>query len=153
MTKNKGRPDRPTPELTDKQKMFCAEYIKDFNATRAATDAGYSAKTAKNIAHDTLTKVHVQDEIQRLMTKRSERVQIDADDVLRSILDIRDTCAKKLDITSRSGDVIGESLVDVNGAIKANELLGKHLKLFTDRVEVSGDITININGEVKEWGK
>ena len=148
MTKNKG----PT-KLTDKQKMFCAEYIIDFNATRAAIEAGYSEKTANVTSSQYLAKPSIQEEINRLMKKRSERVQIDADDVLRSILDIRDTCAKKLDITSRSGDVIGESLVDVNGAIKANELLGKHLNLFTDRVEVSGDITININGEVKEWGK
>ena len=32
--------------LTDKQRRFCEEYVIDWNATRAAIDAGYSGKTA-----------------------------------------------------------------------------------------------------------
>jgi phage terminase small subunit len=32
--------------LTDKQEMFCREYLIDLNATQAAIRAGYSAKTA-----------------------------------------------------------------------------------------------------------
>lgn len=30
--------------LTDKQEMFCREYLIDLNATQAAIRAGYSAK-------------------------------------------------------------------------------------------------------------
>lgn len=35
--------------LTDKQEMFCREYLIDLNATQAAIRAGYSAKTANRI--------------------------------------------------------------------------------------------------------
>ena len=42
-------------KLTDKQKIFCKEYIKDFNATRAAIAAGYSKKGARQTASDTYT--------------------------------------------------------------------------------------------------
>jgi len=33
-------------KLTEKQKRFVAEYIKDYNATQAAIRAGYSEQTA-----------------------------------------------------------------------------------------------------------
>ena len=32
--------------LTDRQEMFCREYLIDLNATQAAIRAGYSANTA-----------------------------------------------------------------------------------------------------------
>lgn len=35
--------------LTDKQEMFCREYLIDLNATQAAIRAGYSVKTANRI--------------------------------------------------------------------------------------------------------
>ena len=47
-------------KLTDKQIMFCKEYIKDFNATRAAEASGYSKKTARQIATENLTKPYIQ---------------------------------------------------------------------------------------------
>lgn len=37
--------------------------------------------------------------------------------------------------------------------VKALELLGKHLGMFTDKTEVSGDIHIELAGEIKEWSK
>jgi phage terminase small subunit len=43
-------------KLTDKQKRFCEEYLIDLNATQAAIRAGYSAKTAKSIGQENLTK-------------------------------------------------------------------------------------------------
>lgn len=47
-------------KLTEKEKNFCHEYVVDWNGSRAAREAGYSEKTAKEIAHATLTKVHIQ---------------------------------------------------------------------------------------------
>lgn len=38
-----------TEKLTPKQEKFCAEYIKDGNATQASLRAGYSKKTARAI--------------------------------------------------------------------------------------------------------
>lgn len=42
--------------LTEKQKRFCDEYLVDLNATQAAIRAGYSEKTAKQIAQQNLTR-------------------------------------------------------------------------------------------------
>jgi hypothetical protein len=51
-------------KLTDKERIFCHEYIIDWNGSRAAKVAGYSEKSAKEIAHATLTKVHNQQYIE-----------------------------------------------------------------------------------------
>lgn len=45
--------------LTPKQERFVAEYLVDLNATQAAIRAGYSAKTAKSIGQENLTKPDV----------------------------------------------------------------------------------------------
>lgn len=59
-------------ELTEKQKVFCREYIYDFNGTRAAIKAGYSEDSAKAIASENLTKPDVQAEIKRLQGNTAE---------------------------------------------------------------------------------
>lgn len=43
-------------KLTDKQRLFAEEYIKDSNATQAAIKAGYSPKSAHSIATENLQK-------------------------------------------------------------------------------------------------
>lgn len=53
-------------KLTDKQIAFCIEYIKDWNATRAAIAAGYSEKTARNIASENLAKPYIADYIEEI---------------------------------------------------------------------------------------
>jgi phage terminase small subunit len=55
-----------TDDLTDKRKMFCIEYLRDFNATQAAIRAGYSESSARQIASDLLSKHDIQDQIQSL---------------------------------------------------------------------------------------
>ena len=52
--------------LTEKEKIFCREYVYDWNATRAAKEAGYSKKTATEIGCENLTKPHIQTEIERV---------------------------------------------------------------------------------------
>ena len=109
--------------LTLKQEQFCREYIVDLNGTQAAIRAGYSEKTANEQAARLLTNVSVKEYVQSLMDKRSARVDITADYVLNGIRDTIEA-AKKTD--------------DHSPALKGYELLGKHLKLFTEKHEVTG---------------
>lgn len=48
--------------LTEKEILFCEAYLADANrnATQAALSAGYSKKTARNIANQNLAKLHIQ---------------------------------------------------------------------------------------------
>lgn len=52
--------------LTDKQIRFCEEYLIDLNATQAAIRAGYSQKTAGQIASETLMKPYIKEYITAL---------------------------------------------------------------------------------------
>jgi hypothetical protein len=56
--------------LTAKQRAFVDEYVQDFNATRAALDAGYSEKTAAVIGHENLRKPKIEEAINDLIQQR-----------------------------------------------------------------------------------
>src|SRR5437868_5402761 len=67
-----------------KQKRFCDEYLKDFNATQASIRAGYSKKTAKEIGSENLTKPN----IRAYLDKRLEAFALSASEVIKSLSDI-----------------------------------------------------------------
>lgn len=69
-------------ELTDRQRLFCKEYLVDLNATQAAIRAGYSENTARQIASQNLSKVNIQDFIQELQDKKSKELNISFTDIL-----------------------------------------------------------------------
>ena len=127
-------------KLTAKQALFCKEYIVDLNSTQAAIRSGYSEKTAKVIGCENLTKPYIRAEIDKLQQIRAEKVNITAEDVLKDILDTRRACEENMLVGTEFGDKLDSTAI--NGRNKANELLGKHLKLFTDKVEHSGEINI-----------
>jgi phage terminase small subunit len=106
--------------LTPKQAAFCREYLVDLNGTQAAIRAGYSPKTANEQAAQLLAKLSISSVIQKAMDERAKRVEISADDVLGDILETRKAAAAEGKHSDR---------------LRANELLGKHLKLFTDKVD------------------
>jgi len=82
--------------LTEKQKRFCNEYLKDLNGTQAATRAGYSKKTANEQAARMLAKVSIQEYLQKRMKDRSERTEITQDRVLKEMARIAFFDTRKL---------------------------------------------------------
>ncbi len=85
--------------LTAKQRRFVEEYLVDLNATQAAIRAGYSPKTANEQAARLLAKVSIQEAVQAAQATRSDRVQVDADYVLRRLLEI-----DQMDVLDIMGD-------------------------------------------------
>ncbi|WP_273761548.1 terminase small subunit [Aeromonas hydrophila] len=71
-----------------KHERFCHEYVIDLNGTQAAIRAGYSAKTANRIANQLLSKLDIQSRIAELKSARNEELKIDANYVLRRLVEI-----------------------------------------------------------------
>ena len=121
-----------TQKLTEKQKNFCREYLVDLNATQASVRSGYSKKTAGAIGRENLQKPAIQKQLQILMDKRAEKTEITAEQVLQDINEIKTR-------TMETGKEF-----DPKSALKALELLGKHLVLFSDKIQHGfDDATLN----------
>ena len=70
-------------KLTAKQQRFCDEYLIDLNATQAAIRAGYSARAAKSIGNENLTKPDLQNYIKERMSEKEKNLIADQNEVLR----------------------------------------------------------------------
>jgi len=135
-------------KLTARQSLFVGEYLVDLNACHAAVRAGYSEKTASRIGPELLGKAWVAEAIQKRMNERSKRTEISADFVLNGIIKNISRCEQGEPVRDRSGELVmietDDGLIapaykyDASNALKGYELIGKHLKLFTDKHEHAG---------------
>lgn len=116
-------------ELTPKQTRFVEEYLLDLNAAAAARRAGYSEKNADSIAAQLLSKTKVFEAVQSAVAARSAKTEITAEYVLENLKRLSERC-------------MSEEEFAPSAAARALELLGKHLGLFSDRVELSGSMSV-----------
>ena len=148
--------------MTEKQKIFADEYLIDPNATRAYRVAYPSVKkdeTAAAAAARMLRNVKVAAYIQDRMQERQKRTEITQDRVLQELAaiafakatdyaEIKNECVRIKDtgdldeqqVRAIAGIKEGKFGVEIklNDKEKALELLGRHLGMFKDKVEVSG---------------
>lgn len=103
-------------KLTIKQNRFVKEIIKTGNATQAAIKAGYSKKTARQTGSENMSKPDIKLKIEKTMSAEANKLGITAEYVLTNIKNIAENESEKA----------------ISTTLKANELLGKHLKLFHD---------------------
>lgn len=85
-SKPKKAAPRAPRELTPLQRLFVLEYLKDFNGTQAAIRAGYSEKTASQIAYELLQNPLVLAQIEKEKAQRLDRLQVDADWMLKRLI-------------------------------------------------------------------
>ena len=130
--------------LNEKQKQFCEEYIIDLNGTQAAIRAGYSKKTANEQAAQLLAKLSIQEYIQKIKNKRSERVKYSQDERMRDILEVKNRCMQANPVLDKEGNETGVWKFDSNGANKALDMLAKHVGFYeTDNKQKAFNISVN----------
>ncbi len=83
-------------KLTPRQGRFVDEYLIDLNATQAAIRAGYSAKTAPQIARELLHKTLVAEAVAAKQLARAKRVEIDQDWVLERLISVAEADPREL---------------------------------------------------------
>lgn len=143
-------------KLTPKQQRFVDEYLIDLNATQAAIRAGYSEKTAGAIGEQNLKKLEIQTVIQAALKSRQQRTELSQDEVLNDLRELRDMCMgrKPVKISQKQKDEDGNvfyeeveiTQFDANGANRSLELLGKHLSLWTEKI----DVNVGVSDDVLE---
>lgn len=158
-------------KLTEKQQRFVDEYLIDLNATQAAIRAGYSVKTANEQGCQNLAKLSIQQAIAEKMAERSKRTGINQDRIVLELAkiafvkmtDIVDeegrirpdatdddlSCIESVkykESSSMNGDSV-EREVKISSKLKALELLGKHLGMWNDKIDVNVAIPVVISGE------
>ena len=116
---------KPERKLTPRQRMFVQEYLVDLNATQACIRAGYSPKTAGAMSVKLVSKGFISAAIQKQMDKRAKKTEVTAEYIINTI---QETVER-----ARADD-------DRPSIFKGTELLGKHLKLFTDKIEHTGQV-------------
>lgn len=109
--------------MNKKQRAFTVEYVKDHNATQAAIRAGYSAKSAYSQAHDLLRKPEIMEAIEALENAAAARAGITVDAIVERLNNIASNPGEK-----------------ASDRIRADELLGKYLGMFTEKVQMSGSL-------------
>ena len=123
--------------MTDKQNIFVQEYLTCLNATEAAKKAGYSENTAYSIGQRLLKDEAVQEAIRAGMNRRTERTELTQDYVLHNIKEIAERCMQKKPVIVKGEQATDEDgnhlwTFDAKNAIRALELLGKHMNMFND---------------------
>ena len=119
--------------LTAKQARFVEEYLIDLNATQAAIRAGYSEKTAHSIGAENLIKPEIQNAISEARARISERTELTVDMVVTGLLKEAQDFAEGTTQSAR---------------VSAWAHLGKHLGMFKEKVEHSGDPNNPINHNI-----
>ena len=145
--------------MTAKQKIFIEEYLIDLNATQAAIRAGYSSDSAYSIGQENLKKPELRARIDQAMAERSRRTGINQDRVLRELArlafvnptdvinmedatlkessDVDDTAAIQSVKVKSFGENGIEREIKMTDKLRALELLGKHLGMFQNNLNLN----------------
>ena len=159
--------------MTKKQKRFIEEYLIDLNATQAAIRAGYSPDTAEQIGYQLLQKTSVSVEVSKAMAERSKRTGISQDRILLELAkmafvemtDVVDPETGKIkenasdddlsciqSVKVKPGNYGVEREVKLCDKKAALEVLGRHLGMFKDKLNVTVETSEKLDDIISQIG-
>lgn len=153
--------------MTDRDLRFADEYMIDGNAKAAAIRAGYSPKTAKN-ASAWINELHPQkpklrELIEKKQAELSRRTGVSAERIIRELSkiafsDISDIVdlktgvpledAQRMDTAALAGIRVrrtsqgDEYETRMCDKVRALELIGKHIGMFTENVQINASVPV-----------
>ena len=120
-------------KLTKKERVFCHQYIIDWNGSRSAKDAGYSEKTRAVIANENLTKPYIKQYIDFIKNDLEKEAGLSKLKQINSIIEITQ----------------GEECNDrdkLSALAEVNKMMGY---LAVEKMNVDNNITITVKREKK----
>ena len=137
--------------MTEKQMLFCEEYLKDheLNATKAYLRVYTTCKkseAAKACASRLMAKPEIKEYIRKKLDEIHDRNTADANEVMEYLTSVMRGNSKS-EVLKLDGDgyqKVIEKRPEEKDRLKAAELLGKRFGLFKDGVIVDGDSSITI---------
>lgn len=113
LSKRNGNIDK----LPDKMRMFCHEYMIDFNTVRAVIAAGYSKKSAAARGWQLLRNPKIQRYLGKIQKEQIEKLDFTAEEVLKQLCYCATRDGKQL-FDSRGRLVLNHRIIDgeVQGA-------------------------------------
>lgn len=146
--------------MTEKQKIFADEYLKDLNATRAYKVAYPKVKSnavaqanGSRLLLNAMVKAYIDEQLQELHNERTADAQ-EVMEYLTSVL--RGESESEIVVVEGEGDGMSSAkrvkkAPDEKERLKAAELLGKRFGIFTDKIKVDGAVPVviedDLNGE------
>ncbi len=162
-------------KLTPRQRLFVQEYLIDLNASQAALRAGYSINNAHKIGSQLLENPRIKQAVKLAMYEREQRTKVTQDRVIEELAKIafinptdvvnsydaslhngaarEDTAAissiRVKKFPSREGFGV-EREIKLHDKIRALDLLGKHLGLFNDKLNITADAVVRIVDDLSD---
>lgn len=119
-------------KLTARQERFCLEYVKDLNGTQAAIRAGYAPKAARAQGSMVLRNVNVSARVAELLKVSAARSEVTVDWIVAKIREVAGRCLQEQPVLV-NGVPTGEWKFDASNGLKALELLGRHVGMFSEK--------------------
>lgn len=120
------------PLANQQHENLAQAYVETANKKKAGEKAGY---TDKSNAFRAILRPDVQERIKFLQEERAEELGIDAYYILSNLKTIAERCLQNEEVKDREGNPTGEYKFEHNGALKANELMMKHLGMLSEKVK------------------
>ena len=134
--------------MTKKEKMFVDAYVKDIkrNQTAAAIAAGYSEKTAPQAASRLMKKDEIKQAIDERLKELHEQNTAQANEVIEFLTAVmRGESVDNIPIFVGDGfQKLTEGKPPAKDRLRAAEMLGKYYALFTEKLNVDGDMDYSI---------
>lgn len=122
-----------TTPLTAKEQRFVQRYLVHFIGARAATEAGYSARSAAQIASRLLRKDNIRAALAAGQTAQHQRTLIDQDWVLERLVRNAERAAQAEPVRDEDGNPTGEYTYQGAVVNKALEIIGRHTGGFSEK--------------------
>lgn len=124
------------------QEVFCYEYLKHGNATRAAESAGYSRRTAYSQGQRLLKHEGVKEVIRKELKQKRDKAVADREERLKFLSDVmRDTEAdlknrlRAVELLSRiCGDFIQHQTLEVKATTNLSDLIMEGINGSTSKI-------------------